>query len=400
MTRDRAIGLGVIGLGRGFTLMLPTFVRDGRFRLVAATTPGAEARAAFERDFGGRAHASLDGLLADPAVEAVYVASPHQFHCEHVCAATAAGRHVLVDKPLALTLDEGERMVAAARSAGVHVVVGPSHSFDAPVLKAREIIESGDVGRPRMIHAFNYTDFLYRPRRPEELDTARGGGVVFSQAVHQVDVTRWLAGGRATRVTALTGNWDPDRPTEGAYGALMEFEGGAFASLSYSGYGRFDSDEFMGWHGELGRRKDPADYGRARRALGRGLDAAAETARKRARNYGHVDSSHFVDAPLPDAHEHFGVVIVSCEAADLRLRPDGVEVFGDETREFVALPPPAVPRIEVMDELHDAVTGTAPPLHSAAWGLASLEAAIAILSSARERAPVTLSKQVAVRETH
>ncbi len=400
MSGGRTIGLGVIGLGRGFTLMLPTFVRDPRFRLVAATTPGAEARAAFERDFGARSHLSVDELLADPAVDAVYVASPHQFHCEHVCAAVAAGRHVLVDKPLAVSLEEGERMVAAACSAPVHVVVGPSHSFDAPVLKACEIIASGAVGSPRMIHAFNYTDFLYRPRRPEELDTARGGGVVYSQAVHQVDVARALAGTRATRVTALTGNWDPARPTEGAYSALMEFEDGAFASLTYSGYGRFDSDEFMDWHGELGRRKDPADYGGARRALGRGLDAAGETARKRARNYGHVDSSRFLEAPLPHAHEHFGVVTVSCERADLRLKPDGVEVFGDDRREFVALAAPKVPRIEVMNELYDAVTGTAPPVHSAASGLASLEAAVAILNSARDRGPVRLSRQVAVNESH
>ncbi len=395
----RKLGLGVVGLGRGFTLMLPTFVRDSRFELVAAATPGAEARAAFQRDFGGRAYPDASALFDDPAVEAVYVASPHQFHCEHVCAAAAAGRHVLVDKPLAITVEEGERMVEAADRAGVQLIVGPSHGFDAPVRKAREIIASGRYGKLGMIHALNYTDFLYRPRRPEELDTSRGGGVVYSQAVHQVDVARLLGGGMVESVRAITGNWDPARPTEGAYSALLTFAGGAFASLTYSGYGRFDSDVFMDWYGELGRRKDPTDHARARKALGVGLSAEEETARKRARNYGHVDSARFIDAPLPDAHEHFGVVIASCANADLRLKADGVEIHADDHREYVALPAPVIPRVEVMDELYNAVVDGRTPLHSGAWGLASLEAAAAIISSNRQGRDVVMTRQVPVTET-
>lgn len=398
MTRNtRTVGLGVVGLGRAFTLMLPTFVSDDRIRLVAAATPGADARRAFEHDFGGRSYEDANELFDDPAVEAVYVASPHQFHCEHVCAAAAAGRHVLVDKPLAIDLNEGEKMVQAAGRASVHLIAGPSHSFDAPVRKARQIIESGEVGGVRMIHAMNYTDFLYRPRRLEELDTRRGGGVVLSQAIHQLDIVRLLAGGMATTVRALTGSWDQARPTEGAYGALVEFKDGVFASLTYSGYARFDSDEFMDWFGELGRRKDPGDYGRARRLLRDCRSPETETALKRARNYGHAATSTFTESPLPDAHEHFGLVIVSCDGADLRLKADGVMVYGDLTRQLVPLEPPAIPRVEVLDELYDAVVHDDPPLHSGAWGLASLEAAIGILTSAAEHRAVTMKRQVSAR---
>ena len=91
---------------------------------------------------------------------------------------------------------------------------------------------------------------------PEELDTAKGGGVVFSQAAHQVDIVRLLAGAKATSVRAFTGNWDAARHTEGAYSAQIEFEDGSFASLTYSGYAHFDTDEFMGWWGELGQARD------------------------------------------------------------------------------------------------------------------------------------------------
>ena len=107
------------------------------------------------------------------------------------------GKHLLVEKPMALTLADCAAMTHAAQAAGVALVVGHSHSFDAPVARTRELIAERPFGRLRMIHALNYTDWLYRPRRPEELGD--GGGVLFNQAPHQVDVVRLLAGGEATQ---------------------------------------------------------------------------------------------------------------------------------------------------------------------------------------------------------
>ena len=102
----------------------------------------------------------------------------------------------------------------AARRAGVHLVVGHSHSFDAPVRRLRELIASGEFGAVRMINAINYTDYLYRPRRPEELDTAQGGGAVFNQAAHQVDMVRLIArraGDKRARADRRVGSLAPDR---------------------------------------------------------------------------------------------------------------------------------------------------------------------------------------------
>ena len=352
--------------------------------------PRADSRAAFEAEFGGRGYADLDGLLAHPGLEAVYIATPHGLHAEQAVAAAAAGKHVLVEKPLAVSLADGEAMVEACESAGVALIVGPSHSFDAPVAQARASIESGALGRVRMIHAFNYTDFLYRPRRPEELRTEEGGGVLFSQAVHQVDVVRLLAGGLATQVSAFTGAWDPARPAEGAYSALLSFEGGAFASLTYSGYGRFDSDEWMGWIGELGHEKDPDGYGRARRTLADAPTPDAESALKRARTFGSADVP-----PAAPHHEHFGPAIVCCERGDIRLTPDGIWIYADERR-FEPAPQTADPRTPVLDALVGAVRDGIEPVQTGRWGLASLEVCHAILQSARSGAPVELTRQVAV----
>ncbi|MEI7446721.1 MAG: Gfo/Idh/MocA family oxidoreductase, partial [Burkholderiales bacterium] len=383
MDAPRPLRVGVIGLGRAFTLMLATLREDPRVRIVAGCDPRAAARAQLERDFGARTHEDAGALVEDPEVEAVYVASPHGLHAGHVRLAAAARRHVLVEKPMAITLRDCADMIEACARAGVSLVVGPSHGFDAPYLLARRIVDAGDVGAPRMIHALNCTDFLYRPRRPEELDTAAGGGVVFSQAAHQVDVVRLLAGGRATRVHAAVGRWDPERPTEVAYSALLWFADGAFASLTYSGAGRFDTDAWMDGIGELGVRRDPAAYGGARRRLATVRTPEAEARLKADATYGGPAWTPPSKDAVPRAHEHFGPVLVACERADLRPVPDGVWVYGDAAREHRRLPPPRVPRAEVIDEWWGAVREGVAPLHGGEWSMATTEVCVALLESAR-----------------
>ena len=390
--------IGVAGLGRAFTLMLPTFVADRRLRLVAAADPRIEATTRFAAEFSARAHASVESLCADPEVDVVYVATPHELHAAHVAAAAARGKHVLVEKPMAVTLPEARAMIDAVARAGVRMVVGHSHSFDRPIARTREIIAGGEFGAVKMIHAQYYTDFLYRLRRPEELDTNRGGGVVFSQGAHQLDIARLLGGGEATHVRALTGNWDPARPTEGAYAALLTFTGGAYASLVYSGYGHFDGDALCGSISELGVRKDPLDYGAARKRLAQCANAASEAAAKAARNYGGGAQAKAPGATVDPLHQHFGLVVVSCEHADLRPLPDGVMICGDAEQTFESLPPPRVPRAEVIDELHAAVVHGISPLHDGRWAMATLEVCLAMLTSAREHRDVALHAQCAVRD--
>lgn len=380
---DRVIRLGVAGLGRAFTLMLPTLLQDRRVQLVAACDPREAARSQFERDFEAPTYADIEGLAKDPSVEAIYIASPHQFHAAQTRVAALHGKHVLVEKPMALTLAECDDMIAHCREGGVQLIVGHCHSFDSPYLRAREIVSSGEFGRVRMIHALNYTDFLYRPRRPEELQTEAGGGVVFSQAAHQVDVVRLLAGSPVVRARAIMGDWDPSRPTQGAYSALLWFDDGAFASISYNGYGHFDSDEWCGWIDEMGRSKSPEAYGAARRQLATVQSSAAEARLKAARTYG----GPLYTPPSPQAssswHQHFGPVVVSCERSDVRPMPDGVWVYGDAERQHRLLPAPAVPRFEVIDELFGAIATNTAPLHDGVWARATLDVCLALLDSAR-----------------
>ena len=274
----------------------------------------------------------------------------------------------------------------------VHLIVGHCHSFNTPYLRTRELVSSGRFGAVRMIHALNYTDYLFRPRRPEELSTAEGGGAVFSQAAHQVDIVRLLAASRAVRIRAMVGNWDPARPTEGAYSALVSFENGAFASLNYNGYAHFDSDEWMDWVGEMGNAKNPDDYGVARRRLA-GIQSSAEEARlKAAGTYGGTayKPSRGQDAASALKHQHFGPIIVSCEHGDLRPMADRIIVNGNEERESHPLVLPAVPRAEVIDELFDALVHGTPPLHDGKWAKDTLEICIAMLRSSQEQRDIAL----------
>ena len=265
MTDDRIVRIGVVGLGRAASGMLPSLHAHPRVRLTAAADPNPDARARFEQDFGGRAFADTESLCASGTADAIYIASPHQFHAEAVVLAAQHRMHAIVEKPMALTVADCDRMIEAADEAGVVLIVGHTHAFDPVVQGMRAVIESGELGRLRMIANMTYNDFLYRPRRPEELDTSLGGGILYNQVPHQIEIARELDGGALRSVRAITGAWDPARRTEGALSALLAFEDGVAASLIYSGYDHFDTDEFAFWVAESGAEKRPA-YGASRRA--------------------------------------------------------------------------------------------------------------------------------------
>jgi phthalate 4,5-cis-dihydrodiol dehydrogenase len=251
---------------------------------VAGCDPDPAARAGFAARHGVPACETVEALLANADFDAAYIASPHG-SAAHTLAMAGAGKHVLVEKPMAVTLAEAASMIRAAETAGTVLMVGPSHGYDprGGGGGAGSVRRGGGV---RLIHAFNYTDFLYRPRRPAELDTARGGGVILSQATHQIDMVRRIAGSPVTSVRAWTGGWDA-RATEGAFTALLFFANGAVANLTYSGYARYDSDALAGWVGEMGGAKSPAAHGQARARLAaideRQAKAAARSRRARYR---------------------------------------------------------------------------------------------------------------------
>ena len=385
-----ALRLGVIGLGMAGAMMVRAAARHDGVVLAAAADPHAGPRDAFARDFNARAYADASALVEDKAVEAVYVATPHQFHADHAIMAAARGKHVILEKPMALTLADCDRIIAAVERAKVQLIVGHTHAFDPAVRAMRGLIASGELGALGMLASWNYTNYLYRPRRPEELDTSKGGGILFNQVPHQIDTIRLLGGGLVRSVRAQVGVLDPARPTEANCAAFLEFADGVPATLVYSGYDFFDTDELHFWISERGSPKQPG-HGAARRAL-RARTGEEAGLRTLTAGYGSKDEGE------PPHQPHFGVTVATCARGDLRASADGVFVYGEDGKREVALPGGGrySGRHNVLDDLRAAIATGRGPVHDGRWGKATLEVALAVQQSARERREVALVHQVAV----
>ena len=385
---DSPLRIGIIGLGMAGGGMVSAIRAHPRFVLTGAADREPALRERFARDQAVQVNTDAAELLARDDIDAVYIATPHQFHCEHAELAARHGKHAIVEKPMALSLHDCDRMIAAADHHRTTLIIGHTHSFDPAIARMRELIEQGEYGRLAMIAMWNYTDFLYRPRRAEELDTARGGGILFNQVPHQVDTARLLVGSPLQRVRAMTGVLDPNRPTEGCCMAFLEFAGGVAVSLVYSGYDHFDSDELHGWISEGGVPKQ-ARHGAARAALQALGGGAAERDARRDR-FGYNAAA--VAAPPTQHQPHFGMLVVSCEHADLRPSIDGVTVYSDTgLRELSVETSHGRPgRSQVLDELYAAVASGTRPRHDGQFGRDTLAACLAIQRSAREHKEIVL----------
>jgi phthalate 4,5-cis-dihydrodiol dehydrogenase len=388
--------MGVIGLGRAASNMIPALAAHPNVTLTGAADINPAARARFETDFAGsRTYESAEALCASGDVDAVYIATPHQNHAPDVVAAAAHGCHVIIEKPMALTLEECRTMTDAVRRAGVALVVGHTHAFDRPTAKMGELIRSGEFGRLRTVVNLVYTNFLYRPRRPEELDSALGGGIMYNQVPHQIEIIRTLATAPVASVRAVTGVWDPARRTEGALAAFITFADGAVAQLTYSGYDHFDSDEMHFWIDEGGAEKAHDRHGVARRALRAATTPEEERRMRTASGYAGVGTTRGAGAK----HEqHFGFLLASCERADLRPAPDGVLVYGDDGLREIAIEPRGrvYPNKDaVIDELYDAAVNGVPPVHDAVWGTMTTAISLALVASARDGREIAISELVA-----
>jgi phthalate 4,5-cis-dihydrodiol dehydrogenase len=385
----RPIGLGIAGLGMAGAVMVRAAAAHGGYALKAAADPQPAPRAAFAWDFNASVYEDVTAMCADPAVEVVYIATPHQFHAPHTILAAEHGKHVILEKPMALTLADCDAMIAAVERAGVRLIVGHTHAFDPAVRAMARIVASGELGALGMIATWNYTNFLYRPRRPEELDTARGGGILFNQVPHQIDMVRLIGGGLVRSVRAQVNRLDPARPTEGGCLAFLEFESGAAASLVYGGYDFFDSDELHFWISERGAEKTPDQHGAERRAL---AGRQGDESRLRVERYAYGAG----DGTQPNHQPHFGLVVVTCAHGEMRASADGLFIYDAGGKREIALSESAsMPgRSEVLDDMLAAIRTGQGPLHNGRWGKANVEVTLSLSQSARERREIKLEHQV------
>ena len=384
----RRYRMGVAGVGAAGQAFLPAIRRHPGFELAAFAEPIAEIRDSVAADTGVAGYADLPAMLKDATIDVVYIATPTDLHPEHAALAFRAKSMSLTEKPMAVRLDQASTMIAQARSAGVTLLVGHAHGYDLPIQRMREIIASGELGRVRMIHTWNFTDWVYRPRRPDELLPDAGGGVTFRQGSHQFDIVRLLGGGKVRSVRATTFDWDPQRSTIGAHTVFMQFADGTAATAVYNGYGHFSAMELCGDISEWGLLQ-PADQRKPAPRSRAGEGAALELAAKRSRAKTAIPEQ----APYQPT---FGLTIVNCERGDIRQSPRGLYIYTANGREEIELPTDKSPRDLVLDELHGAISGERIPVHDGAWGLANLEICVAAIKSSETGSEIVLQHQVPV----
>jgi len=379
------IRIGIAGLGAASTLVLPYLAQVPGVRLAGAADIRPEAREAFTQAHGLPAFAEVRDLCRSPDIDAVWIETPNHLHCEHALLAAAHGKHAICAKPIATTLADCDRMIAAANEAGTLLIQGHSKVFDPPIRAMREMVASGRLGAVTQANIWLFNDWLQRPRLAMELDPAQGGGLVLRQAPHLVDICNYIVGRPARGVRAMTGAWDAAFAGESHVQAAIMYEGGATAAFTIDGTGYFDITELTWGIDGLGRQRDGRAHGsRARRAGPLTEDE----------KYGKA----FREAP-PEARRQgekqpfFGMTVVSCERGAIRQSPDGLFVYDEAGRHEIVVPP-YLGRAAELIELRDALAQRRPAFPDGVWGKATLETCLAIRQSAAQARDVPLLHQV------
>jgi phthalate 4,5-cis-dihydrodiol dehydrogenase len=394
-SNGRKLKLGIVGIGVGASEILPQMERIPEFDLVAAADVNPRVLETFKQRYGSRTYDSIEKLCADPDVEAVWVSTPNRFHAPHTIIAANHGKHVVVEKPMAISLHEAEQMIEASIKNKIKLLCGHTQSFGPHIRTMRKIIRSGEVGKLCALHVWAYTDWMLRPRTAEELDINQGGGVPYRQGPHQIDTLRLLGGGMVRSVRGTIGQWFKGRPIPGYYSAFMEFEDGTPATLMHNGYGYFLASELVPW-GKPNSRYSEAERAAIRKSL---LDGTRdENADKDAMRIGGANEQEVLSRGIPGRvwlPNDLGILVATCERGDIRQSQHGLYVHSDQGTKDVPLVGGGGPsRRGELIELYNAVVLDQPIRHTGPWGMATLEVCLAIMQSAKERREIMLSHQV------
>jgi predicted dehydrogenase len=217
------VNVGIVGCGRVSSLRhLPALRRVPTASVVALADVDRARLEALAREFGiARGYSSHEELIADPDVEAVAVCVPADLHAEVAVAALDAGKDVLIEKPLALRLDDAERVrEAAARSRGT-VMIGLNLRWHRLVRTARALVEAGAVGELEAIRTVFTSSFDYRETaRPWRFRREAGGGALVEMGAHHLDLWRFLGGLEVEEVFASSRSREDDDETAVVVGVL------------------------------------------------------------------------------------------------------------------------------------------------------------------------------------
>jgi predicted dehydrogenase len=247
-------GIGDIARKR----VIPAIEAEPRSRLYGFVTRDPAKAAEYS---GTHSWASIEEAVADPAVDAVYIALPVAFHAAAATAALRAGKHVLCEKPMAMNFAEAERMVADGRAAsctsgragGPLFGVAYYRRLYPKLIRARQLIAEGAIGRPLLAEANCHSWFEIAGREWLADPALSGGGPLYDIASHRIDAMNFLFG-KPERATGLQSNAVHRIAVEDSATILMQFSGGVHAVIDVRWNSRVARDQFqiIGEDGEIG----------------------------------------------------------------------------------------------------------------------------------------------------
>ena len=232
----------------GVRKVIPGMRKAARCEVVAiASRDGEGARAVAARLGIPTAHASYEALLADPNVDAVYIPLPNPLHMEWTIAALRAGKHVLCEKPLAMTADEAQRMVDVADETGLRLMEAFMYRQHPSWVAAMDLVRSGRIGTLTAVQSWfsYYNDDNTNIRNILEY----GGGALFDIGCYTINLSRMAFGGEPSRIQASLRR-DPVTGVDTLVSAILDFDGGI---ASFTCAIRSESDQRVDIYGTTGR---------------------------------------------------------------------------------------------------------------------------------------------------
>lgn len=229
---DRPVRVGLVGTGIGRLHAAGIAKMPELAQLAAVCSLHDNAQLVGQAYGAGYVTGSYEDLLKDPDIDVIDLCVPHNQHLPLALAAAQAGKHLLIEKPLARDLNEADQIIAAAREAGVCLMTGHNQRYYAHHAKAKELLDAGAIGKPYMlvasVHVHGHIEGFRR-----FLEDA-GGGTLIDSGVHRFDLIRWLMGDVET-LYAQTGRF-MQMQMEGEDCAVvsLRFRSGAIGSFSCS----------------------------------------------------------------------------------------------------------------------------------------------------------------------
>ena len=229
--------VGIIGLGGIARSHCDAIATLDDVEVVAVADLFEEKRREYMEKYGiPRGYKTHTELLQDDDVDAVAVVLGHQLHHQLTVDACDAGKHVLVEKPMAISLQQCDDMIAAAAANNVKLMVGLSQHFHGTSIKAKEILDSGELGPLVTVISYMSKRWSHASRRPQYRSRFHGGGMWLTNGVHMVDKVTWFMASQAVSITASIGTRCHYQAADDSATAYIRYKNGLGASVIVVGY--------------------------------------------------------------------------------------------------------------------------------------------------------------------